>query len=121
MGGDCLNFGCVPSKALLASAKMAHQQTKGSAFGVSDQVPQVDYAAAKAHVADVIAQIEPMDSVERFEGFGVRVIQEYGHFVSPGVVQAGDHQITARRVDCHRVQSVGAANSRVGSGGLPDQ
>ncbi|MBO6898916.1 MAG: FAD-dependent oxidoreductase [Shimia sp.] len=98
MGGDCLNFGCVPSKALLASAKMAHQQTKGHAFGVSDQVPQVDYAAAKAHVADVISQIEPMDSVERFEGFGVRVIQEYGHFISPKVVQAGEHQITARRV-----------------------
>ncbi|GAA6179991.1 FAD-dependent oxidoreductase [Shimia sp. NS0008-38b] len=98
MGGDCLNFGCVPSKALLASGKAAHGQTKAGVFGVADQAPQVDYAAAKAHVKDVIAQIEPMDSQERFEGFGVRVIREFGHFVSPRVVQAGDHQITARRV-----------------------
>ncbi|MBT8155997.1 FAD-dependent oxidoreductase [Epibacterium ulvae] len=98
MGGDCLNFGCVPSKALLASAKVAYGQSNGAAFGVADQVPQVDYAAAKDHVRDVIATIEPMDSVERFEGFGVKVIQEYGRFVSSTEVEAGDHLITARRV-----------------------
>lgn len=98
MGGDCLNFGCVPSKALLASGKAAWAQRKAGVMGVAAQVPQVDYAAAKAHVKEVIAQIEPMDSQERFEGFGVRVIREFGHFISPKVVQAGDHQITARRV-----------------------
>ncbi|MBO9476796.1 FAD-dependent oxidoreductase [Shimia sp. R11_0] len=98
MGGDCLNFGCVPSKALLASGKAAHGMTKAGVFGVAGQAPQVDYAAAKAHVKEVIAQIEPMDSQERFEGFGVRVIRDYGSFISPSVVQAGDHQITARRV-----------------------
>ncbi|WP_270726305.1 dihydrolipoyl dehydrogenase family protein [Shimia sp. Alg240-R146] len=98
MGGDCLNFGCVPSKALIASAKAAHGQSTSAQYGVADQVPQVDYAAAKAHVKDVIAQIEPMDSQERFEGFGVRVIREFGTFVSPRVVEAGDHRITARRV-----------------------
>lgn len=98
MGGDCLNFGCVPSKALIASAKAAHGQAHSAVYGVADQVPQVDYVAAKAHVKDVIAQIAPMDSQERFEGFGVRVIREYGRFVSPKVVEAGDHRITARRV-----------------------
>ncbi|MBO9398097.1 FAD-dependent oxidoreductase [Shimia sp. R9_2] len=98
MGGDCLNFGCVPSKALIASGKAAHGQAHSSIYGVADQVPQVDYAAAKAHVKDVIAQIAPVDSQERFEGFGVRVIREYGRFVSPKVVEAGDHRITARRV-----------------------
>ncbi|CUH50947.1 dihydrolipoyl dehydrogenase family protein [Shimia marina] len=98
MGGDCLNFGCVPSKALLASGKAAHGMTKAGVFGVAGQEPQIDYAAAKAHVKEVIAQIEPMDSQERFEGFGVRVIRDYGSFISPSVVQAGDHQITARRV-----------------------
>ncbi len=98
MGGDCLNFGCVPSKALLASAKVAYGQSHAAAFGVADHMPQVDYAAAKDHVHDVVATIEPMDSVERFEGFGVKVIQEYGRFVSPTEVEAGDHRITARRV-----------------------
>lgn len=98
MGGDCLNYGCVPSKALIASGKAAWAQSHASQYGVSDVTPQVDYAAAKDHVADVIAQIEPMDSVERFEGLGVRVISERGRFVSKTEVQAGDHIITARRV-----------------------
>lgn len=98
MGGDCLNFGCVPSKALIASAKVAHTQSHSSAFGVADVAPQVDYAAAKDHVADVIAQIEPVDSQERFEGFGVRVIREYGRFVSETEVEAGNYRIKARRI-----------------------
>jgi len=98
MGGDCLNFGCVPSKALIASGKAAYGQAHAGALGVADVVPQVDYSAAKDHVHDVISQIEPMDSQERFEGFGVKVIREYGSFVSPTQVQAGDHLITARRV-----------------------
>ncbi|MDO6797838.1 dihydrolipoyl dehydrogenase family protein [Shimia thalassica] len=98
MGGDCLNFGCVPSKALLASGKVAHTQAHAKAFGVADVVPAVDYAAAKDHVADVIAQIEPNDSVERFESLGVRVIEEYGAFTGPNEVQAGPFSITARRI-----------------------
>ncbi|WP_170361647.1 dihydrolipoyl dehydrogenase family protein [Ruegeria arenilitoris] len=98
MGGDCLNYGCVPSKALLASAKLAHAQSHAAPFGVVDHAPQVDYAAAKDHVRDVIAQIEPMDSQERFEGFGVRVIRDWGTFLSPTQVQAGDFVITPRRV-----------------------
>ncbi|MEW2915504.1 FAD-dependent oxidoreductase [Ruegeria sp. ANG10] len=98
MGGDCLNFGCVPSKALIASGKTAYGQAHAAAMGVADVVPQVDYAAAKDHVRDVISQIEPMDSQERFEGFGVKVIREFGSFVSPTQVQAGDHLIKARRV-----------------------
>ena len=98
MGGDCLNFGCVPSKALIASGKAAYGQAHAVQYGVADVTPQVDYAAAKDHVRDVIAQIEPVDSQERFEGFGVRVIREYGEFVSPTEVKAGDHTISARRV-----------------------
>ena len=98
MGGDCLNYGCVPSKALIASGKAAHAQAHASAYGVANVKPKVDYAAAKDHVAGVIAQIEPHDSVERFEGLGVQVIQEYGSFISPNEVQAGDHVITARRI-----------------------
>lgn len=98
MGGDCLNYGCVPSKAILASGKAAHMMTHAAQYGIANVTPDVDYAAAKDHVADVIRQIEPMDSVERFEGFGVRVIEERGAFISPTEVQAGEHIITARRV-----------------------
>ncbi len=98
MGGDCLNYGCVPSKALIAAGKQAHALRNGAKFGVADVAPDVDYAAAKDHVHKVIATIEPHDSVERFEGLGVRVIQERGRFIDENTVQAGEHQITARRV-----------------------
>jgi pyruvate/2-oxoglutarate dehydrogenase complex dihydrolipoamide dehydrogenase (E3) component len=97
MGGDCLNFGCVPSKALIASGKAVHAQAHAAGFGVADVTPQVDYAAAKDHIASVIAQIEPVDSQERFEGLGVRVIREYGEFLSPTEVRAGAQIISARR------------------------
>ncbi len=97
MGGDCLNYGCVPSKALIAAGKHAHAMTTGAPFGVAPAKPKVDYAAAKDHVRSVIAGIEPHDSVERFEGLGVKVITEYGTFISPTELQAGDTIITARR------------------------
>jgi pyruvate/2-oxoglutarate dehydrogenase complex dihydrolipoamide dehydrogenase (E3) component len=98
MGGDCLNYGCVPSKALIASAKAAYGQQHSAQYGVTDAPGMVDYAAAKDHVADVITQIAPVDSQERFEGFGVNVIREYGRFISKDEVQAGDTVIKARRI-----------------------
>jgi pyruvate/2-oxoglutarate dehydrogenase complex dihydrolipoamide dehydrogenase (E3) component len=97
MGGDCLNAGCVPSKALLAAAKQAHAMTTGAAFGVAPVAPEIDFAAVKDHVARVIATIAPVDSQERFEGLGVQVIRDWAQFTSPRTVQAGGHQITARR------------------------
>ena len=81
MGGDCLNFGCVPSKALLSVAKT-----------------KTNYAKAKDYVADVIATIEPHDSQDRFERLGVHVIRDFGRFINKRQVQAGDTVITARRV-----------------------
>lgn len=98
MGGDCLNYGCVPSKALLSAAKHAYAMTTGSAYGVTPISPEVDYAAAKDHVATAIATIEPHDSQERFEGLGVRVIRESGQFLNETEVQAGDYVIEARRI-----------------------
>jgi pyruvate/2-oxoglutarate dehydrogenase complex dihydrolipoamide dehydrogenase (E3) component len=98
MGGDCLNYGCVPSKALIASGKMAYGQRHSAAYGVADAAGAADYAAAKDHVQDVIDQIAPVDSQERFEGFGVEVIRAFGHFISDREVQAGDSIITARRI-----------------------
>ena len=98
MGGDCLNYGCVPSKALIASAKAAYGQRHAAPYGIENVEGRIDYAAAKEHVKDVIAQIAPIDSQERFEGFGVRVIRDYARFLSPDTVQAGDTDITARRI-----------------------
>ncbi|MGB3245658.1 MAG: FAD-dependent oxidoreductase [Sulfitobacter sp.] len=98
MGGDCLNYGCVPSKALIASGKAAYAQYHSAQYGVKNAAGAVDYAAAKDHVADVIAQIAPVDSQERFEGFGINVIREFGRFISKDEVQAGDTIIKARRI-----------------------
>ncbi|WP_281991057.1 dihydrolipoyl dehydrogenase family protein [Sulfitobacter geojensis] len=98
MGGDCLNYGCVPSKALIASGKAAYGQQHSAQYGVANAAGVVDYAAAKDHVADVIAQIAPVDSQERFEGFGINVIREFGRFISADEVQAGNTVIKARRI-----------------------
>ena len=98
MGGDCLNFGCVPSKALLAAGKQAHAMGAGGRFGITPVLAEVSYAGAKDHVRKVIETIAPVDSQERFEGLGVRVIREYGRFLNAREVQAGDHVITARRI-----------------------
>lgn len=98
MGGDCLNYGCVPSKALLAAAKRAHQAEGADRFGINLKLAGTNYSAAKDHVAEVIAQIAPVDSQERFEGFGVRVIRAFGKFVASNEVEAGQHRIRARRV-----------------------
>ena len=98
MGGDCLNTGCVPSKALIAAAHVAHDQRHADRFGIGASDPQVDYAAVQDHVAEVIAQIAPNDSQDRFESLGVQVIRAYGRFVSKRRVQAGDYMIKARRI-----------------------
>ncbi len=97
MGGDCLNYGCIPSKALIAAAKQAHLMRTGAEFGVTPVTPEVSYAAAKDHVQAVIRKIAPVDSQERFEGLGVKVIREHGRFISRTELQAGDTFITARR------------------------
>ncbi len=97
MGGDCLNYGCIPSKALLVAAKAAHAHTRMSELGLRAKAPEVDFAAVSAHVHGVIDTIAPHDSVERFEGLGVRVIQAAATFTGPREVSAGDLRIRARR------------------------
>ncbi len=97
MGGDCLNTGCVPSKALLASAKAARRWREETALGTTYGPPAVDFAAVNRHVKEVIAAIAPNDSVERFEGLGVKVIKGTGRFVGPDEIVVGDTRIRARR------------------------
>ncbi len=97
MGGDCLNFGCVPSKSLIAAAHAAHAAREGERFGVRVGAPSVDGAAVFRRVHDVIAAIAPNDSVERFEGLGVKVIKAHARFTGPDCVRAGDVDVRARR------------------------
>jgi len=86
MGGDCLNFGCVPSKALIRSAKMARQLKKAHELGMADAAGRVDFAAVMQRVHRVIADIEPHDSVERYAGLGVEVLQGHARITSPWTV-----------------------------------
>lgn len=97
MGGDCLNTGCVPSKALLAAAHAAQAHRDSARFGVAAHEPSVDFAAVMAHVHGTIAAIAPHDSVARFEGLGCTVIQAAARFTGPGEVEAGGQRIAARR------------------------
>lgn len=97
MGGDCLNYGCVPSKAMIAAGKQAHAMRTGQRFGIAPAEPVIDHAAVNDHVKSVIAVIEPNDSVERFTGLGVTVIQAAGTFVDKSTVRAGDQLVKARR------------------------
>jgi pyruvate/2-oxoglutarate dehydrogenase complex dihydrolipoamide dehydrogenase (E3) component len=97
MGGDCLNYGCVPSKSLLASAKLADAWRHGGEFGVFYEPPRIDFAAVADSVERVIAGLAPNDSQERFERLGVRVIRAEARFVDRRTVQAGDTLIRPRR------------------------
>ena len=97
MGGDCLNYGCVPSKSLLAAGHAAQIGRDAARFGVSVPQGSVDFAAVNAHVHGVIAGIAPHDSVQRFEDLGVTVIQTEGRFTGPKELAAGDTMVRARR------------------------
>jgi len=96
MGGDCLNTGCVPSKALLAAGERAQAAREAVAFGIKTDEPVTDWKAVNQHVHGVIAAIAPNDSVERFEGLGVKVIQSAGEFVDEHTLKAGETLIRAK-------------------------
>jgi pyruvate/2-oxoglutarate dehydrogenase complex dihydrolipoamide dehydrogenase (E3) component len=97
MGGDCLNYGCVPSKAMIAAGKHAHAIAEASHFGVSAGEAKVDFRKVHDHVHSVIGAIAPNDSVERFRAMGVNVIEAAAHFTDKSTVMAGDIEIRARR------------------------
>ena len=87
MGGDCLNFGCVPSKALIRSAKLAKQIHKAAEFGIADAKGRVDFAAVMTRIHRVIADIAPHDSVQRYTDLGVEVLTGHGRISSPWTVE----------------------------------
>ncbi len=98
MGGDCLNYGCVPSKALLAAGHSAQGIRDAGRFGVSAGAPMIDAGGVFRHVHGAIGAIAPNDSVERFEALGVTVIEAAARFTGPRTVAAGDTVVRARRV-----------------------
>ncbi len=116
MGGDCLNYGCVPSKALIAAAGHAAAIREAKTFGVTASEPAVDFAAVMDHVHSVIAAIAPHDSVERFEGLGVTVIRARAAFTGPRAVKAGDAEIEAK----HFVIATGSSAATPPIPGLAD-
>jgi pyruvate/2-oxoglutarate dehydrogenase complex dihydrolipoamide dehydrogenase (E3) component len=97
MGGDCLNTGCVPSKSLLAAAKLAHDGRRGREMGIAYSPPKIDLGAIGESVARVIERLAPNDSVERFEALGVNVLHTEAKFIGRDRVRAGQHEIAARR------------------------
>ena len=98
MGGDCLNTGCVPSKALIEAARHAKAAVAAAKLGVSCSQVSIDYASIMQHVHATIATIEPHDSQERFENLGVRVIRGYAKFTSKNAIIVENETITGRRI-----------------------
>lgn len=98
MGGDCLNYGCVPSKALLYAAKTAQRVREAGRYGVTAPAPQIDWPGVQAHVRGAIETIAPVDSQERFEGLGVTVIREHARFADPKTIVSATTRTRARRI-----------------------
>ena len=97
MGGDCLNFGCVPSKALIVAARHAHVFRDSTSFGIAAVEPEISFPAVMDHVHSAIAAIAPNDSEKRFLKLGCRVIRAKARFISPDAIEAAGQTITARR------------------------
>ncbi|MGA9332855.1 MAG: FAD-dependent oxidoreductase [Rudaea sp.] len=98
MGGDCLNYGCVPSKALIRIARIAHEARRGREFGIELSEPKVDFAAAMRSVHKSIAEIAPHDSEQRYEKLGVDVQRGRAKIVSPWCVEVDGKAITTRAI-----------------------
>jgi len=103
MGGDCLNYGCVPSKAIIKSAKVAEQMRDGEKYGLENTMPHFSFKKVMARVHDVIAEIAPHDSVERYTDLGVEVLKGYAKLIDPWTVEVtlndgGTQTLTARTI-----------------------
>jgi pyruvate/2-oxoglutarate dehydrogenase complex dihydrolipoamide dehydrogenase (E3) component len=109
MGGDCLNTGCVPSKALIKSAKIAYGVSDAARFGIKVSKPEIDFPAVMRRVRDVITAIEPHDSVERFTGLGVECVQGYARFVDPWTVEISNGGKVSRLTARSFIIATGAA------------
>ena len=116
MGGECLNDGCVPSKALLAAAKRAAEAREPTRFGITLSPPKVEWGGVHKHIHDAIAAIAPHDSEERFEEMGCEVIRDWARVTGPQSVEVGGRTLTAPRI----VIATGSKAAVPPIEGLPD-
>lgn len=98
MGGDCLNYGCIPSKALIKSAKLAQQIRQADHYGLQGAEPRFSFRKVMARVHEVISAVEPHDSVERYTALGVDVIRGYAKLVDPWTVEITRHDGQVQRL-----------------------
>jgi len=96
MGGDCLNFGCVPSKALISSSRLLHRMRNAKRWGIEEIEPVFDFSAVFAQMRQARAELAPLDSEERFESLGVDVFRGEATFLSPQELVVGDQKLRAR-------------------------
>ncbi len=103
MGGDCLNYGCMPSKALIKRARVAHQMQNAERYGLASAQPQFSFRSVMERIQQVIKTVEPHDSVERYTGLGVDVLQGYAKIIDPWTVEVtlndgGTQRLTTRSI-----------------------
>lgn len=103
MGGDCLNYGCVPSKALIKSARVAHQMKHTERYGLEATTPRFSFRTVMARIHEVIRQVEPHDSVERYTGLGVEVLQGHASLVDPWTVEIRLHDGSRQRLTARSI------------------
>lgn len=103
MGGDCLNYGCVPSKALIKSARVAHQMKHAERYGLEAATPRFSFRTVMARIHEVIRQVEPHDSVERYTGLGVEVLQGHASLVDPWTVEIRLHDGSRQRLTARSI------------------
>lgn len=103
MGGDCLNYGCVPSKALIRSAKLAHQIRDANRYGLQAAVPAIPFKAIMARIQAIIRTIAPHDSVERYTSLGVEVLQGHAKLVDPWTVQVALNEGGTQRLSTRSI------------------
>lgn len=113
MGGDCLNYGCVPSKALIKSAKVANQMRNGDRYGLAAHQPGIPFGQVMARVHKVIATVEPHDSVARYSSLGVEVLKGYGRLVDPWTVEVALEEGGVRRLTSRAIVIAAGARPTV--------
>jgi pyruvate/2-oxoglutarate dehydrogenase complex dihydrolipoamide dehydrogenase (E3) component/uncharacterized membrane protein YdjX (TVP38/TMEM64 family) len=103
MGGDCLNYGCIPSKALIKSSKIAQQMRHASRYGLEDTEPSFSFRSVMARVHELISKVEPHDSIERYQGLGVEVLQGYAKLIDPWTVEIKHHSGEIQRLSSRAI------------------
>jgi pyruvate/2-oxoglutarate dehydrogenase complex dihydrolipoamide dehydrogenase (E3) component/uncharacterized membrane protein YdjX (TVP38/TMEM64 family) len=115
MGGDCLNYGCVPSKALIRSATLAYQMAHADRYGIEPATPRVNFRSVMARIHEVIRTIEPHDSVERYTKLGVEVMKGYARIIDPWTVEVALNEGDTRRLSTRNIVIATGASPSVPS------